>query len=407
MRLPASFEVLRERNLARYVAASAVSSLGAGMANVALAFAILDLGGPTDLGIVFVARELPMVSLLLLGGVWADRVSRTTILVGCDLVRGASQATAAVLLLVGSAEVWHLAVLQIAFGGATAFSRPAYTGLVQQLAPAESLQQANALLGLARSTTNIVGPAIGATLVALASPGWAIAVDATTFAVSAALVVSLRLGSVARAATRSILGDLRDGWHEFTSRTWVWTIVAYFGLYQLTLFPALLVLGPFVAKEELGGAGAWGAILAVQAVGSVVGGLIALRVSVVRPLVTVTLLSAPMAVILLLLAVPAPVVVIAAVGFVTAACLTTGDAIWTSTLQRHIPPHAISRISSFDWLGSVALNPLGYVVVGPLSGEIGVSETLVLAGSLNLAAGAVLLAVPSIRALGAYPRPEP
>jgi len=407
MRLPAAFVALREKNLARYVAAAAVSSLGSGMAEIALAFAILDLGGPTDLGLVFLARELPLVVLLLLGGVWADRISRKAILVGADLIRSASQVTAALLLLTGSAEVWHLALLQIAFGGANAFSRPAYTGLVQQLTAPESLQQANALLGLARSTTRIAGPAIGATLVALASPGWAIAVDAATFAASAALVLSLRLADVSRTAAGGVLADLRAGWREFTSRTWVWTIVAYFGLYQLTLFPALLVLGPFVAKEELGGAGAWGAILAVQAVGAVAGGVIALRVSFERPLVADTLLAAPMAAILLLLAVPAPVVLIAAVGFVTSACLTVGDAVWFSTLQRHIPEHAISRISSFDWLGSVALNPLGYVLVGPLSAEIGVSETLVLAGSLNLAAAAVLLAVPSVRALGAYPRPEP
>lgn len=406
MRLPHAFGALGERNLRRYVSATAISMLGTGMADVALAFAVLDLGGPTDLGVVLLAREVPLVVLLLLGGVWADRISRRAILVGADAIRGTSQGAAALLLLSGTADVWSLALLQTAFGGAAAFSRPAYTGLVQQLAPADRLQEANALLGLARSTTRIAGPALGATIVAAASPGWAIAADAGTFGLSAALVLSLRLTHVARAAAGSIVADLRDGWREFTSRTWVWTIVGYFGLYQLTLFPALLVLGPFVAKEELGGAPAWGTILAVEAVGSVVGGLVALRVRFGRPLVADTLLAMPMAAILLLLAVPAPVAVLAAVGFVSAACLTVGDAVWFATLQRHIPEHAISRISSFDWLGSVALNPIGYVVVGPLAGEIGVSATLVLAGALNLLFGVTLLGVPAIRVLSAAPVAE-
>lgn len=403
MKLPRSFAALREPNLGRYVVATAISSLGSGMADIALAFAVLDLGGPTELGVVLLAREVPLVALLLLGGVWADRISRRAILIGADVVRAGSQLVAAILLFAGTADVWSLALLQMAFGGANAFSRPAYTGLVQQLARPEALQHANALLGLARSTTRIAGPAIGAAIVVSASPAWAIAADATTFAVSAALVLGLRLTAVARSFSGSVLADLRDGWREFTSRTWVWTIVTYFGLYQLTLFPALLVLGPFVAKEELGGAGAWGTILAVQAVGSVIGGLVALRVRFSRPLVADVLLAAPMAGMLLLLAVPAPVAVIAAFGFVAAASLTVGDAVWFATLQRHIPDHAISRISSFDWFGSVALNPVGYVLVGPLAGVLGVSTTLALAGAVNLALVVVVLGVSSVRSLGEYP----
>ncbi len=407
MRLPRAFEALGDPNLARYVVAAGVSNLGSGMAQIALAFAVLDLGGPTDLGLVLLAREIPLVALLLLGGVWADRISRRAIMVGADAVRSSAQALTAVLLFTGSAEVWNLALLQIAFGGVDAFSRPAYTGLVQQLVRPEQLQQANALLGLARSTTRIAGPAVGAAIVAAASPAWALAVDATTFAISALLVLSLRLAQSARAAVGSILGDLRDGWHEFTSRTWVWTIVTYFGLFQLTLFPALLVLGPFVAKEELGGARAWGTILALQGVGAVIGGLLALRLTFARPLVASTVLCVPTALLLLLLAVPAPVAVLAAVACVASVGLTLGDTVWFSTFQRHIPEHAVSRISSFDWFGSVALNPLGYALVGPLSDAVGVSTTLLLAGVFNLALAPLLLTVGPVRRLPAYPEGSP
>ena len=403
MRLPAAFDALQDRNLARYLVARTVSGLGSGMSQIALAFAVLGFGGPSDLGIVLLARELPIIALLLLGGVWADRIPRRSILVGADVVRCSAQTVAAALLFSGSASVWSLALLQIAFGGVDAFARPAHAGLVQQLARPEALQHANALLMLARSMTQIGGPAVGAAIVAAANPAWALAVDASTFGISALLVLTLRVGRSSRVALGSILGDLRDGWHEFTSRTWVWTIVTYFGFFQLTMFPALLVLGPYVAKQELGGAGAWGVILALQGVGAVVGGLLALRVSFARPLVASTLLCCPVALLLLLLAVPAPVVVLAAGACVASAGLTLGDAVWQTTFQRHIPEHAVSRISSFDWLGSVALNPIGYLLVGPLSSVIGVSSTLVVAGVVNLALAPLLLSVRSVRELGPYP----
>ncbi len=403
MRVPRSLELLRERNLARYAAATGISTFGGGMADVALAFAVLSLGGPTALGLVLLAREIPLVVLVLAGGVWADRLPRKLILAGCDGLRSASQAVTAALLLTGSAEVWSIAALQVVFGAAGAFSRPASTGLVQQIVPAMQLQEANALVGLARSTTRVAGPAIGGVLVVAAGPAWALAGDAATFACSALLVLSLRIGAVTRPAAQSMLADLREGWREVTSRTWLWTLIVYFGLYQLTLFPTLLVLGPFVADEELGGAGAWGLILAFQAVGSLVGGVAALRIRFRQPLVATILLAMLLPWLLYLLAVPAPVVVLAAFTLVASACLSLDDAVWSSTLQREIPEHAISRVSSFDWFGSVALNPLGYLLVGPLSGAIGVPETLVLAATVNTVAALGVLAVPAVRRVSSYP----
>ncbi len=403
MPLPRSLDLLHERNIARYAAAMGVSTFGGGMAQVALAFAVFELGGPTALGLVLVAREVPMVVLLLAGGVWADRLPRKLILAACDALRAGSQGATAALLLTGHAAVWSIAALQVVFGAAGAFSRPAGTGLVQQIAPAERLQEANALVGLARSTTRIAGPAVGGILVVAVGPAWALAGDATTFACSALLVVSLELHAVVRTTTQSMATDLRDGWREVRSRTWLWTIIVYFGLYQLMLFPTLLVLGPYVAKEDLGGAGVWGLILAFQAVGSLVGGLAALRVRFRHPLVATVVLAMLLPWLLYLLAIPAPVAVLAGFTLVASACLSVDDAVWSATLQRHIPEHAISRVSSFDWFGSVALNPLGYLLVGPLSGAIGVSETLVLAATISTAGALCVLLFPAVWNLRAYP----
>jgi hypothetical protein len=301
--------------------------------------------------------------------------------------------------------VWSIAVTQGAFGAAAAFSRPATTGLVQQIVAADRLQEANALIGLARSVSRIAGPAAGGLLVTFASSAWALAGDAATYACSALLVVSLRLPSVVRPRVQSAIADLRDGWREVRSRTWLWSVIVYFGVYQLTLFPTLLVLGPYVAKTELGGARAWALILAFQAIGALGGGAAALRVRFGRPLVATIVLAMLLPCLLYLLAIPATLVVLVGFTLVASACLALDDAVWTSILQRHIPEHAISRVSSFDWFGSVALNPLGYLLVGPISGAIGVSETLVLAATVNTAAALAVLALPAVRGLGSHPAP--
>ena len=399
MRLPRSLEVLHERSFARYLASVTVSTLGSGMATVALAFAVLEFGGATDLGIVLLAREIPMVIFLLLGGVFADRLSRRSILVGCDLLKGTTQAATAVLLFAGTANVWNVALLQVAFGIAGAFSRPATAGIVREAVSEERLQEGNALLGLSRSILSIAAPAIGALIVALGTPAWAIAIDAATFFASAVLIASMHLAPTVRMVSKSIVGDLRDGWREFVERSWVVAMVISFGLFQLTYFPALLVLGPLVAKDELGGAGAWGAVLAIESAGAVVGALFALRVKFDRPLVACQLLVVPAGVLLATLAVPLPLPVIAVTGFVTGVGFAFGDAIWMSTLQRCVPEHALSRISSFDWLGSVALNPIGYALIGPLAVEFGTSEMLLVAGCLIFAVCLGVVLIPSVRSL--------
>jgi MFS family permease len=403
VRLPDALDALRERNYARYLGSVVVSHLGNGMANVALAFAVLGFGTPTDLGIVLLAREIPMIVFLLLGGVFADRIPRRTILISTDLVKGSAQVATAVLLFSGAAHVWNVALLQVAFGVANAFSRPIGLGLIKETVSDAHLQQANALTQLSRSTLSIVSPALGALIVTLGSPAIAIAVDAVTFFVSAVFIASMRLTGTVRAATKSIVGDLRDGWREFISRPWVVAIIASFGLFQLTYFPALLVLGPTVANEHLNGAAGWGAIIAVEAIGAVVGGLVALRVRVARPLVVSELAVVPSGFLLIALAVPLPLVAIAAVGFFVGMGFALGENLYVTAFQRNLPEHAISRISSYDWFGSVALNPIGYALIGPVAATIGIPETLVLAGILNVVVCVSVVLVPSVRAIRMHP----
>ena len=406
MRATAVRNALRERNVRLLVASGAVDALGNNMAAIALAFAVLQIGSAADLGYVFLAREIPIVIFLLAGGVWADRVSRKVLLVLGDVATGSAQATTALLFLTHHATIWRVALLQMVFGVSGAFTRPASTGLIAQAVSHAYLQEANALLDLSRSSLRVVGPALGGLIVVFANPGWALAADATSFFVTALLQVQLRIPPAARPPRTRMVHELREGWSEFASRTWLWTMVASFGLFQLTLFPALLVLGPTVAKAHLGGAGAWGLILAFQGAGSIAGGLLALRLHPRRPLVAASLLCLPIALVLALLGAVAPVPLLCVAGFIASAGLTSGDIIWFTTFQLEVPDHLMSRLSSFDWFGSVALNPLGFALVGPLSTVLGVSRTLYLAAGLNAFVSLAVASTPAIRGLERRPSTE-
>ena len=403
MRIAGVREALHERNVRYLVASGAVDALGNNMAAVALAFGVLQIGGTADLGYVFLAREIPTVVFLLAGGVWADRISRKALLVLGDVATGSAQAATALLFLTHHATVWNVALLQMVFGVAGAFTRPASTGLIAQAVSHAHLQQANALFNLSRATLRVVGPALGGLIVVLANPGWALAADAATFFVTAGLQLQLRIPKTERPPRTRMLHELREGWSEFASRTWLWTMVGSFGLFQLTLFPALLVLGPTVAKTHLGGAGVWGIILAFQGAGSILGGLIALRLRPRRPLVAATLLCVPIALMLALLGAAAPVPLLCIAGFLGSVGLTCGDIIWFTTFQLQVPDHLMSRLSSFDWFGSIALNPLGYALIGPLANTLGVATTLYLAAALNAVVSVAVAATPAIQRLEQQP----
>ena len=401
--MPRSLHVLREREYRLFFLGQAVSLLGDGMVNVALAFAVLDLtGSASALGLVLAARMLPLVGFLLAGGVMADRLPRRTVMVAADLVRVASQGAIAALLIAGVAQVWQLAALSAVTGSATAFFNPASTGLMPAVVSSGRLQQANALRGLAMAVGQIAGPAVAGVLVAGAGAGWALAVDAGTFAVSVAFLVRLHVPAMERLVVRSPLADLREGWDTFRSLTWLWTFVAAATIGNF-VSAASGVLGPLVAKESLGGATAWALIVSALGVGSLAGGVLALHVRPRRPMLMATLplylFAAPLA----MLALELPAVYIAAVSLLSGAGLMISNTVWETTLQRHVPAEALSRVSSYDWFGSLAFQPLGFAIWGPVAELNGVSATLWVAFAIQIVATTVLLLVPSIRRLTLLP----
>jgi len=398
-------DVLRHRNFRFLLAAQSVSFFGDYMVVVALVFAVLALGGSaSDVGLVLACASLSRVASVLLGGVVADRVSRRTVMVGADCSRLVSQGVAATLLLTGAAEIWMLALLAAATGAATGFFMPASTALLPEVVPPEQLQPANALRATANSAGLILGPLAAGVIVAATSPGWAMALDAATFALSAAFLTQLRIAVRMVRPAGSFLADLREGWGVFRARTWVWTCVACAAVVNL-LYGAWEVLGPVVAKNDLGGAAVWGALLSATGVGALAGSLVATRVRPSRPLVFAVLAWSFFALPLAFLAAATPVFLLVCAAFLSGAGLVLGGSVWESTLQAHLPPESLARVASYDQFGSFAAYPLGLAVWGPVAAAIGISVSLWLAYSLFVVLLLALLAIPAVRQLPRVPSP--
>jgi len=399
---------LREREFRLLFAGRTTSLVGSAIAPVALAFAVLDLtGSKTDLGLILACREIPLLLFLLVGGIIADRLPRNRVMMSANVVSAFAQGSIAALLITGNAEVWHLAALAAVNGGASAFFFPASAGVIPQTVPAPILQQANALLALALNSAMIGGAALAGFLVAAFGPGWAIAVDAGTYALSAGLVALMRVPSLAPDKRPHFLSDLGVGWREFRSRTWLWVIVLQFSLLLMVTMGAFSVLGPVVADEELGGAKAWGLILTAQAAGLVAGGLLGLRFRPRRMLVAATLgilvIPAPLVALGFPLGVPA----IAAVAFVAGVGNEVFGLLWHTTMQQEVPADKLSRVYSFDALGSIGLVPVGYAVAGPVAEAVGVRATLWGAAAVGAAVTLSVLLVRDVRTLERRITPSP
>ena len=396
---------LREREFRLLFGGRVVSFAGSARAPIALAFGVIELGGSAgDLGLVLTLSILPQVVFLLAGGVIADRLPRQLVRVASNLVSGAAQAAAAVLLITGRAEIWHLAVVAVVRAVASSFFFPAQQGIIPQTVPVELLQPANALLRLTLNATNIGGAALGGIVVAAAGPGWALGFDALTYLAAAALLFPMRIVPPARAATASFVAELREGWGAFRSRTWLWVVVLGFAFSNGAQSAALNVLGPIVAEESMGGAKVWGAILAAQGVGLVFGGLVALRIHPARPLLLggggAGLRVPPV----VMLALEAPWQVIALAALFTGLGLELFSVFWDVSLQGHVPNELLSRVSAWDALGSLVLMPAAYAVVGPASEVFGVTATLW--GCAAIAAVAILGRLVS-REVRELPHPVP
>ena len=391
---------LASRNFRLLAACNVISRTGSAIAFVAIPFAVLRAGGSAaDIGYVATAELLPLTAVLLLGGVVADRLPRHQVMAAANALQALAQGTAAILLLAGQARVWELGVLAAAGGAAFGLYFPAAQGLLPQTVPASQLSPANALDRTGRNAAEIGGAAAGGLLVAVAGPGWGLAIDAASFAVAGALRLGMRFPYRPAAPGSSMTGDLRAGWQEFASRRWLWLIVALFGVIVAISAATITVLGPLVADMQLGGARSWGLIVAGYSAGAVAGGLVMTRLRPRLPLVAGMLAVPAFSLLLFALAVPLTAPLDAAAAFLAGACVEVFAVSWATTLQQEIPGDKLSRVSSYDALGSLALAPVGTVIAGPLAAAVGVPAVLVAGGAITVLLPGLALLLPEVRHL--------
>ncbi|MEW1859889.1 MFS transporter [Streptomyces sp. NPDC088194] len=389
------------RDFRLLVGASFIANLGNSGATIAAAYAVIVQGGSaTDVGLVIAARTLALVVFLLVGGAIADRLPRHRVMVSANLVNATSQAAFAVLVLTGSPSLWVMAALAAVGGTGQAFFSPASEGMLLSTVDPAHAGKAFSVFRLSMNGASIGGAALGGALVAAVGPGWVLAVDATGFAIAAAMRAKLRTPVVERpAASGGIVRELREGWHEFASRPWLWGIVIQFGVVNGLETAAESVYGPLVAREHLGGAGPWGLAIAAGGVGTVCGGVLMIRWRPRRMLLAGTLGVFPLALPAAALAIAAPLPLLSAATFTAGLAVEVFAVGWMLALHQEIPEDKMSRVSAYDWLGSVSLTPVATALAGPAAITFGRTQSLWGSSALIvLLTGAVLL-LPDVRRL--------
>jgi predicted MFS family arabinose efflux permease len=311
-----------------------------------------------------------------------------------------------VLLVSGHAHVWELVVLQACGGAAVAFYSPSSYGLVREVVTTEQLQQANSLLGIARYAAFPLGAATGGTIVATIGSGTALLVDAGTYGASALLLAAIAVTSQAQRGA-GILHELREGWSAFVENTWVWLITLWIALYFLITYAPFFVLGPYVAKHSMHGAGSWGVVVTGEGIGALVGAAAGLRIRLRRrPLVTIGWLFLPTALQSVLLAyhvspwVLAPAAGLAGFGF------AFGSIVYDTTIQRAIPPEKIARVGAYGWLGAMVFLPAGYALAGPIASAVGLRAYLLFGAVWLVVTTVAVFNHPSVRGVTDAPSPE-
>ena len=387
-------------------AGRAISYFGTYLAPIAVAFAVLDLGGgATAVGLSFAAWTLAQVTMLALGGVIGDRFPRRTVMICSDVSSTAVRVAMGVLLLTHHAHVWELVALQALGGASVAFYNPAFYGLVREIVPTEQLQRANSLLAIARYASFPLGAAVGGTIVALVGSGTALVLDGGTYAASATLLALVHVESIAKASS-SVLRELRDGWGAFVEQQWVWVLTLWIALYFVITYAPFFVLGPYIAKHSMHGAGSWAPVVTGEGVGALLGSLAGLRLRFRQPLVAVGRVFMLTAVQSVLLAFHASVWLLAPAAAFAGFGFACGGVVWDTQLQKSIAPDKLARVAAYGWMSAMVFLPAGYALAGPIGNAVGMRAYLIFGAAWLVASTVVIYRIPSVRDVRSESAPE-
>jgi MFS family permease len=400
------FPVLSIRDFRLLLADRLIAPAAFAFSLVGVSFAVLDATGSTaDLSYVLAAQIAPSLIFTLIGGVIADRVRPQLVIIAGNLMIALGEGSFGLLVLAGHPRLWQMIALETVTGTGMAIFYPASSALLPRLVPDSLLQQASAVSRMAMNGGQMGGAVLAGLAVAALGPGWALVTCGAGTLGTVPLMLSLSVAAHQRGQDISLLRDLREGWSEFRSHTWLWVIVAQFGAILMAWYGGTQVLGPVVARAHLGGAAAWGAITAAESVGLILGGAVSLRFTPRRPMLFIVVIGGAIAISPLSLAMlwPLPVICLTALGLGVSMEIMMVQ--WTVTMARNIPPHKLARVSSYDALGSVMAMPVGAVLAGPIAAAAGVSATQYGAAALIVVASLLALIPRQIRTWRAEPEP--
>ncbi|MEV7791957.1 MFS transporter [Streptomyces sp. NPDC087512] len=393
------------RDFALFFAARAVARLGDTMLPVALAAGLLQHGyGAGAVGLAMAATAAAFAGLVVFGGVIADRFSTRKLMIGADLVRLAAQALTAVLFFSGHVVLWEICAIGFVNGVAGAVFQPGVASTVPRLA--SDIQGANGAIRVAESAAQLAGPAVAGLLVGFASPGGVFAAHAATYAVSALCLLLLRLPPLpprarehtAGRAGKAFRADLAEGWREFRARTWLWGVIAVWCVYMIAVWGPTV---PLVATEvvQQHGARAYGLVNSALGAGTVVGGLLALRLRPRRMLRAGAIALFGFAAFPATVGAGLDVPVMAAGAAVAGAGMSFWGVMWATSVQTQVPPDVLNRIHAYDVAGSLAMMPVGQALAGPAASVLGAGQVLLVAGVMSFVVCFALLAIPAVRGL--------
>jgi len=413
------FPVFGIRDFRLLLADRLIAPASVGFSIVGVSFAVLRAtNSATDLSYVLAAQIAPSLVFALIGGVAADRFRPQRVIVAANLLIALGEGTFGLLALTTQPPLWAMLVLEAITGTGVALFYPASQALLPRLVPGDLLQEASAISRLAMNTGQMSGAAIAGLLVAAAGAGWALVLCGLGMVATVPLLLTIRgsrpaggpapgIDGPSGTPARGMLTELREGWSEFRSHTWLWVIVAQFGVVMMAWYGAFSVLGPVVAREHLGGPAAWGAITAADALGLIAGGLASLRFTPRRPMLFVVLTGGAIAISPLSLAMVLPLAAVCVASFGLGVFVEMMMVQWTVTMARNIPPDKLARVSSYDILGSVMAMPVGALIAGPLGTAIGISRAQYAAAAVIIVASALALIPRDVRTIRSSDVPAP
>jgi MFS family permease len=397
VRLP---NVLSHKYVKRFVLARFVSNFGNGMGPIALSFGILHLknGSASVLGMVIASTTISMLIISPFGGVIADKFGRVRVAGLTDMWGAIGLLFQVAFFASGNVPIWVMLIANINFGLMWGIFWPAMLGVVPALVPEESLQKTNGLVQFFENSAMIIGTAVGGIIVSIWGSTWALGIDAMTYLFAGVIVYSFRKVSiVSEESNSSILADLIHGWKVFISYRWIVAGVFGFSAIMMSWSAGEAVLGPLISLKYFNGAKSWAFVLTCESVGFVIGSLIALRLKVKYPLRFLLIASVSIPIYMWAMAKPQPLIVIGLCAMLWGITLDLWASLWSTAMQREIPRQALSRVSSFDAMGTMLLRPVGLAMAGPLSVAIGLTRSMELLAGISAICLVGMALVPEMR----------